>query len=115
MKKQPARVMVNVFVDNESEVTAKTLQRTSVEVVTIGNHLDTHADIFVQSREAAERLFDAVAEMTMRWRERDPEVIPVDAVIKEEPPKNAACTGYIFKGEMQHDGDTCPIHEGGEG
>ena len=41
--------------------------------------------LFFTSREQAERLLDAVSEMTMTWREWEPDTITLDAEIEELP------------------------------
>jgi hypothetical protein len=58
--------------------------------------------LFVSSREQAERLFDAAAEVAGKWREREPDQATVDAVIGDEPVevlgRSGSVIGYTLPG-----------------
>jgi len=77
-------ISTNVWFDDDDRVEASDLDvgRTVITTIDIGPAFGgSDVTIFLQTREQAEHLFDAVADATMRWRERDPEVATIDAVI----------------------------------
>ena len=74
-----ARVSVNVHLDDDTPITHHELEvsrRHTTIVLDFGP-----VAVFVDSRAQAENLFDAVSELTMRWRELKPEVATIDAVL----------------------------------
>lgn len=75
-------VRINVHMRDQAEpVSSKPLDTLTpyCDTLRFGDDLT----VFVDSREHAEQLFDAVSELTMRWREQEPQSVTVDAVVAE--------------------------------
>jgi len=99
-------VHTNVFLTDDDEVRLVSLKDGS-EVIAIDHH---RTQVFIGSREQAERLFDVVSEATMRWRERQPDQATVDAVISDP----LADLTYEQRRNLEYD-PTAPDDGGGEG
>lgn len=72
----------DIHLTDETVITSKPMQSGAMhwEALIIDGDVVT---LYVNSREQAERLFDEVSDLTMRWRERDPDQVKVDAVISD--------------------------------
>lgn len=82
MASQP-HIGVNIHTEPDTVIEAHPLfegRRPYVEVLKVGNGTN-EATLFVSSRESAEKLFDAVSELTMRWRVQDPTHFRVEAEV----------------------------------
>jgi hypothetical protein len=78
-----AKVSVDVMMYDDTHIENYTVREAGpdpFEILKIGE-FSTDMSIFICTREQAERLFDAISEVTMRWRERDPDTISLDARI----------------------------------
>lgn len=74
-------VNVDIHLTDESDISSMTMDAGAMHWETL---LIDGSMFLVNTREQAEKLFDAVSELTMRWRERDPEHFRLDAITKEE-------------------------------
>ena len=95
-------ITADIHLEDESVIRSMPMESGSMRWEALD--LDGVAMVYISTREQAERLFDEVSDLTMRWRERDPEHFRVDAITAP------ACTTCRVNPPTAGDGTCWPCH-----
>lgn len=75
-------VTVDIHLCDESDISSMTMDAGSMHWETL---LIDGSMVYINSREQAEKLYQAVWDLTERWRDRDPEHFRADAIVAPDP------------------------------